>query len=692
MTSLSPTTLTPNISNRVRKLPKPSNNTQGLQPLFEAISNAFYAVEDLYGDSISASGQVVIHVNDLNDVDKLNITVSDNGIGLDKDRYDAFCELDTAFKRQKGGKGVGRLFWLDAFKNITVKSYFKNVYLNVECRKFEFALRNKDQIQPIEIDDLESARINLGTDIEFTGLRGVEYQKHFPKRIDSFLRYFSAHFIADFLVGSCPKVTVNIDGKTHIFPQAVSSLVVGGTMATTKLLSEEYGELIITCFACKKEASTGLEGSHQLHLLADGRTVETRKIDGLLGIQTFSHKTQDDLIFHGCVAGGFLNDRINEGRTAFTFPESVMKRLIRECVEHLKEAVLKDKLEGYIKERENMYDSFVDRYPIYGFDDRKTQLDRIPFNASKPEEFAAGLVKYQIRRDEDRQNDMQNVIELLENEDDVPKNFLETVVNASRELQETEKLSLAQHVVRRKLVLDILDKLILRIRDRGDKEDDFHLEETLHSFICPMRIKGDDPNKIESTQHDLWLVDERLAFTRSFSSDQRLDKVLKDRDSPLRPDLMVWNLAHGLGVSDPRDIDEDLDVSAPLKKVMIVEFKRPGREKYPKIEDQLENQITKYLRKLKDGEIETYNRQKVRIAEDCLFFCYIIADIEGDLKDQLAGWSTTANGEGRVRSLDNDFKGSTIEVIQWNDLVNDAWMRNEATLNAAGLRRSKRLK
>ena len=68
------------------------------------------------------------------------------------------------------------------------------------------------------------------------------------------------------------------------------------------------------------------------------------------------------------------------------------------------------------------------------------------------------------------------------------------------------------------------------------------------------------------------------------------------------------------------------------------------------------------------------------------------ADIRGDLKEQLAGWSTTANGEGRIRALDNEFKGSTIEVIQWQDLVNDAWARNVATLHAAGLSRSQKQK
>lgn len=56
--------LTPNIENRVRKLPKPSNATQGLQPLFEAVSNAVFAIEDGINESVS-SGIVRIAITSL---------------------------------------------------------------------------------------------------------------------------------------------------------------------------------------------------------------------------------------------------------------------------------------------------------------------------------------------------------------------------------------------------------------------------------------------------------------------------------------------------------------------------------------------------------------------------------------------------------------------------------------------------
>lgn len=485
-----------------------------------------------------------------------------------------------------------------------------------------------------------------------------------------------------------PKVRLDIDGEEARYPEAVSGLVVGNPFEASTDEHKEFGVLKITGFTCKPEASTGLDGMHQLHLLADGRNVEPRKIEKLLGIDRVRRDGQDDLVFHGCITGDYLNRHVNEGRTAFNLAESKLKELIRFCTEFIKEKFLTEQIAEYSEARREDYRGFVQRYPIYDFADEDTQLGRVPFGARSPEEFATGLVKYQIRRDETRQNNIETVIKLLEDGQSVSATFAETVIKAAQEVQNSERLALAQHVVRRKLVLELLERLIRRIRDRGEKEEDFHLESTLHSLIVPMRLNGSDPSKAEASGHDLWIVDERLAFTRSFSSDQRLAETLKSGGTDVRPDLLVWNLAHGLGVVEPSDNGTEFDASEPLRKAMIVEFKRPGRTQYKKAEDLVELQITKYLRQLKNGEIEAFNRQSVRVAPDCIFYCYVVADIRGDLKEQLAGWSTTANGEGRIRALDNEFKGSTIEVIQWQDLVNDAWARNVATLHAAGLSRS----
>lgn len=677
--------LSANVTNRVRKLPKPSNATQGLQPLFEAVSNAIYAIEDRYGAERLKDGSILVSVEDLGNPRKLRIRVEDDGVGLDEARFTAFCEIDTDFKIAKGGKGVGRLFWLDAFKDVLVDSKYTAGEIISE-RAFTFVLRNEEQVEESSSMSGNRERVGVGTTVTFGNLNDNEYAEYFPKRSDSFLRYFSAHFIADFLMGTGPTIDVQIGEDITCYPQEIRDLVVGDAVTAEIKNHKDFDDLKITGFFCHKEASTGLDGVHLLHLLANGRTVESQKIDNLIALTDLQKDGVDGLCFHGCVSGKYLDDRVNEGRTAFNIPENLLKEVSRTCVDKVKLEIIPDQIARYSAVRRQRYDDFVHKHPIYGFDDADTQLDRVPFHATSSEEFASGLVKYQIRRDEERQEAIQNIIDALEC-GDTPPDLAATISQAAKDIHASEQLALAQHVVRRKMVLELLEKLLLRFRKMDSSKDDYQLESTLHSFICPMSIRGDDPSEVKSRAHDLWIVDERLSFTRAFSSDKRLDKVLQNSDSNLRPDLFVWDLAYGMGVADPEKDPEHADLSEPLKKVMVVEFKKPGRRIYAKAEDNVEQQITKYLAQLKNGEIETFDRKRVRIADDCIFYCYIIADIVGELETQLSNWDLTANGEGRIRALTNSYRGS-IEVIQWEDLVNDAWNRNKASLFAAGLNRA----
>lgn len=677
--------LIPNIKNRVRKLPKPANASQALQPLFEAVSNAFFAIEDRYGTENVANGSVEIRIENLSKPAKFRVEISDTGIGLDKDRYGAFQEIDTPFKIERGGKGVGRLFWLDAFEHVRVESLYKDGD-ELKRRCFKFVLANDEQIVEEQLEAGYVGRSKQGTTIICEGLKGDAYIKSFPKQKPTYLRYFSSHFIADFLVGNCSPVTVDLDGDITKYPNATSALVKRKNLDVGPFEIEDYGVFKIAGFACDSEASTGLDGNNQLHLLANGRTVESRKIDGLLGLHSFKFGDDEGLFFHGCVSGEYFDERVNEGRTAFNIPEKLIDELTRKFVDEIKTNVLTEHLKEYEQGRHENYKCFVQRYPIFGFDDPEIQLGRIPYSANSAEEFASGLVKHQIRRDEDRQTAIEEAIKTLEGSEEISDSFQTTLDDALQEIKASEQLALAQHVVRRKLVLELLGKLLNRVRQRDNTSDDFHLEKTLHSFIVPMHVQGNDVNSKKARAHDLWILDERLAFTRAFSSDRRFDNLLVNSENADRADLIVWDFAAGLGVADPDKDADSVDTTKPLDKVMIVEFKKPGRSHYGP-EDQIHFQVTKYINELRGEEIEGFNRERIRISEDCVFYCYVVADIVGDLKSQLSTWPKSANGQGRFMSLSGDVNGS-IEVIQWQDLVNDAWARNEATLYAAGLRRS----
>ena len=187
-----------------------------------------------------------------------------------------------------------------------------------------------------------------------------------------------------------------------------------------------------------------------------------------------------------------------------------------------------------------------------------------------------------------------------------------------------------------------------------------------------MRLRGDDPTRIEEAEHDLWIVDERLTFARYFASDVPFSQMMRsDGLSDDRADLVVWDHLHGLGFED----------GEPLKRVILIEFKRPGRTSYDERYSPM-NQVSRYLDRLKKGEIEGIDRLPVRVADDCIFYCYVVADIRGDLDIHTSTWKTTADGRGRWTEIGGKYRG-TLEVIEWRDLVCDARARNSAFIELA---------
>lgn len=79
--------------------------TKSLFPIFEAVVNSIYAIDDrLKSDNTfaMADGKIRIILNRANESDLfggkaelLSVTIEDNGIGFNENNYNSFCELDS---------------------------------------------------------------------------------------------------------------------------------------------------------------------------------------------------------------------------------------------------------------------------------------------------------------------------------------------------------------------------------------------------------------------------------------------------------------------------------------------------------------------------------------------------------------------------------------------------------------------
>ena len=98
-----------------------------MQPLFEAVSNAIHSTQSRFREHVASNGRVIVTVNTNRNKAGVWATVEDNGVGLDDENWEAFTTTDTDNKIQIGGKGVGRLMWLDCFEDIKVSSLYKDI-------------------------------------------------------------------------------------------------------------------------------------------------------------------------------------------------------------------------------------------------------------------------------------------------------------------------------------------------------------------------------------------------------------------------------------------------------------------------------------------------------------------------------------------------------------------------------------
>jgi hypothetical protein len=99
------TSLRPNLVKRIERLPKPTNASGAMQPLFEAIMNAIHSTQERFNDEVPRRGRVVVTVNTDRRKEDVWATVEDDGVGLDERNWDAFLTTDTDNKIEMGRQG-----------------------------------------------------------------------------------------------------------------------------------------------------------------------------------------------------------------------------------------------------------------------------------------------------------------------------------------------------------------------------------------------------------------------------------------------------------------------------------------------------------------------------------------------------------------------------------------------------------
>lgn len=658
-----------NLVKRIDRLPKPANAADAMQPLFEAVSNSIHSTQDRFKDKVATGGKIIVTLTMEGRQAPERIIVEDNGVGLDGKNYDAFTTTDTDNKIARGGKGVGRLLWLDCFEEISVKSTsFEDG--TEKQRSFRFVLSQSDQIQDYEESEVEAAQANTGVMIEFGALRDNGYRAKFPGRAAYVFQHFTSHFLPTFIGKRSPIITVHCGDETRHYPEEINSII-HRRETIENISTEEYGTLTLTLMECDKVASSDLQGSHFVHFIAHDRTVHSQKIDGKLGLKYFG--ANEDRVFHAVLTGKFLDDNVNQERTKFQFEDAVLERIVNDvCAPHI-EKFLVGPLQTLRQDQRTRVKAITESYPSVAFGDVDELQEKLPSGELNDDAIFGHLSRERYRRDQRQAEKIRAVLERLKEPTVDVDAFANAIEAAGKAIEEAEQKSLTEYIVRRKVVLDFIEILLEKVRD-DTRDSSYQREDILHSFICPMRVNtlADGSQKVvAAASHDLWIIDERLTFAQYFSSDEEFHNLSDAVASEERPDVLIFDHVHGLRqTEDP-------------SRVLLVEFKRPGRTSYSADENP-QHQVERYVRRLLEGGKLDVKGRPIKLKEDTVFYCFIVADIVGKMDDWTYSWDRTADGRGRFYQPRSGFKGS-IELISWDTLLNDARERNQAFFDRAGI-------
>jgi hypothetical protein len=653
--------LVSDIVGRVHRMRMKPSETNALLPLMEAFSNALHAVNLRFGDDAPSKGRIQITIL-REDSEVIGFKIEDNGIGFNNENYRSFLTPDSRHKVGLGGKGVGRLSWLRVFGGAKIESVYAEGTQFLR-RSFDFVLDESNQIRN-ELNGAANGATAPRTVITLGEFKS-EYKSRCPSKSETLAQRLIAHFLPILASGACPSAEL-IDGdEAFDLPTYFKDKIVDTSVADVPVKLDDGSEITISVrhMKCDKDIRPRGQNYNWMFLCAHERSVTEKCIDEQIGLRSFDGES----IYIGCASGVYLDENVNQERDGFIFSSSEETDIRRGVASSVRE-YLKDFISVSRAEMVRNTQALVRENPQFLFINNEINefVEKLPLNSvGKQEEIFVSMSRRRYRR----QREFRRLSEEISAPPSHEQEIQEKVDEYMRYVDDEKKGALAEYVSKRKAILDFLDALTAY---EDPEKRRHHLEDAVHALICPMKIESSQIADIDD--HNLWLLDDRLAFFNFFASDKEARSYL-NTGSLERPDLaflydscLAW-----------REGEQSGD------KVVLVEFKRPGLEAYPN-EDPI-RQALRYVNLIKSSKTfrDKSGRVISNVGERTSFDCYIVADLTEGLRKQLIGLplQPTPDSEGMFGYTDNP--KAFVEIVPFSKLLKDAKARNSAFFTRLGL-------
>jgi hypothetical protein len=638
---------------------------EALLPLFETIVNSIEAIEERGNIS---DGQITVSVIRNNqqalpgmEVDEskryiIGFEIEDNGIGFDDNNYESFQTAETTYKMKKGGKGVGRFFWLKAFNEVEIESVYSKGserYL----RKIEFTLKKG-------ITEKENSITNKAqrTIVKLIGFK-KEYRDHPSayKKGETITQRILEHCISYLIGGITIKINLIDMDDNYSINERFEKIKENISTDTIKKGEQDFS------ISHLKLYSTYLK-MHKIVLTANGREVKSFDISKLLGTSMQFDESGTKFVYCVYVSSPYLDRHVDSSRMEFDIPERpgtlnatdfpISIEEIKEEVTEKSREYLSKYLEILDQQKKEKVHKFVSKenpalravptycpelYKDLEPDSSEEKINEILYTYK-------GKAEYQIK--EQSQALLKTQVSSISEIEDIYKEIVD-------KLEAFQKDQLAGYMIFRKMIIELLDKK-LQLNDEGKYPN----EDIIHDIIIPRKTTTDE---LQYEDHNLWLIDERLTFHELASSDRPLGDTTTS-ESKERPDVVVFS---------------EMDDDRIAKSVSIIELKKPQRESFN--DNRPTEKVLDYVRLIKGEKIKLPNGRPLDVNETTRFYCYVICDITDNIKRFADdGNFATLKGE-RGHYLYNQKLNTHIEIIAFDKIIIDVKQRHKAFFEKLGV-------
>lgn len=671
---------------------------RALQPIFEAFTNSIEAIKIKNKTFPAFAGKIDIIIKIRTNLGNLpefeSLTIKDNGIGfndIEFTRFNTYKDFTKGYKNL----GSGRIQYAHYFDSSDVKSIFKEDGIFYE-RNFTIS-KNKTFLDQNAIvfqkNIIVSEETETGTQITFKDIleKSNIYNSLTDKTLKNSLLERYIHYFC-YNINSLPNIQIKyyLDGSLNEESKITKDDI--PTIDKTDYLKLEYSkvsntgkgfektkkeeEFTIDAFKIKKD----ILKSNDLKLTSKGEIIE----DSNISLESLAENDNvKGFKYLFLISSNYIDNRDTNIRGILHIPtiETFGKGDIFETEEILLEDIQKgvnekiDMMYPEIEEVKQNHDFQLQKLKeMFLLDDETAKDLNISINDSESkilEKFYEAEAKKTANVDAKIKESIDKLEELDTTADDYNEKLESEIKKLVNIIPLQNKNSLAHYVARRKLVLDLFDKILakkltIQTTQKGSKFN----ESLIHNLLFQQQ-------STDSENSDLWILNEDFIYFKG-SSEKQLSKVKINGELLFKEIFTAKEEEYLSSLGENRKIKRpDVLLFPEEGKCLILEFKSTDVN----VSEHL-TQIDMYA-----NLIRNYTQDKFQIKT---FYGYLLGEaIEPrDVLGRVSSYEHSYQFDylfrpsQKVIGFDDRTDGSIYsEVIKYSTLLERAKKRNQIFIN-----------